>query len=225
MSHETPAPAADEPNDPNAGYNAYVNERQARVDRVVNDLGSRFNAAAGTPLRVDASTSSRPQMRYNTATDTFTYLDGGATVPASELERLAAEQEGEARIFDNGISIDFALGRLASERKRMVDRLAESSFDPATGARIYALQGAERRALETQLAGFDRTAADQVRDYARLQKQRDEDRAAAEQAAIDEAALEETIRREAQAKAFELEVLERAQAIIAEKKRRERNGG
>jgi len=195
----------------------YANARQARIDRMVANRGSEFNAAAGLGVTVAPE---RTNYRYNTHNDTFTNLDTGDTVPASEVERLAAEHGDTGRVHDNGVSIEFALQRLTAERKRLSDRLTESSFDQKTGARVFALQGADRRAAEQQLAAFDKMAAEQVKDYARLKKQRDDDRAAAEQTAVDEANTREFIRREAIAKALQMRIDAEAEQINAEFNRR-----
>ena len=89
--------------------------RQARVDRVINSLGSRLNAAAPMPLSVDASTSTRKNVRYESARDVFKSYKPESVADAPPKHTFTAGQKARAELMKKRESYRIGIPRMLNQ--------------------------------------------------------------------------------------------------------------
>jgi hypothetical protein len=188
----------------------------ARIDRMVQGAESRHSI--GQPMQTTVA-APRTNLRYQSATDSFQDLDSGETFSAADVEAEAAAAGDTGRIADDGRDLSFSLKQMADELTRLQSKLQAGSFDPKTGRKVLELEGQSRDAHQRMYDQLITSFKSQAHTNARIERQRDADRAAAEQAQRDEVEAESAIEREVQARVLAIEVEERAKAIIAARKR------
>lgn len=155
------------PIDPNA-------TRQQAVDAVVE----KITGARGAPDRAAASVPT-PALRYNTATDEVTRLEGRTDAPPP----MPTPSDPD---ISDGIDLQASQDRLVNELLRQQAKLEEFYYHPETGERVYKVQGRERYLLELRVKDLHQAAADQKERYERALAARAEK--AEQKARLDDAA-------------------------------------
>lgn len=143
----------------------------------------------GEPSRLSAppQLQRQPNMRVNTATGEVEF----ATPEDAELAaQLAAQEDGDIR--DN-VNLDATYRQLLAELQREQERLNEHRFDPATGGKVYAVEGAAREALQRRVDQLGQEAVWTLERYGKAKAARQAKAELAQRQLAAEALAEEWI--------------------------------
>ncbi len=191
----------------------------SRLSALLASIGEHGSAAtnAAVPHITVKDHSNSAAMKYDSFNDRFISATGETITPQQMNDRLA--EAPVERIPDDGRDINAERARLAAHLEHLQKRLNETTGFDSAGNPLYVVQGYERDQLRRALEGGTQAFGFAMDELDALARQRQIDANARKVIAEDDAAREARIENEAVAEAERILIRERAERIIAARKR------
>lgn len=158
------------------------------------------------------------QLSYQSATGMFTNRDTGETFHESTVPHVLPGENGEL-ISDDGRSVEAEMAKLSTDWQKRADVLAEVRFDQRTGEKRYVVEGPQREKMMREFQDFHASMQDEVVILNRLKEQRVRQKAEQAQSFQQSLDREAELDRRALEIADEREAQQRADRILAERRR------